>query len=351
MDKGIVEVAKSNRNNASFALNIKTIDTILEDYEKPIPNFDVEGEIFSYLVNNIKINSTENLYNDIVEWVKIAWKPNGEHREKRKSFEWKQASWEANKPRILMDFKRVHNLALVHRLDVEEKKICLVRHKDGKDGFLFLPYTNMLCKSYVKKKMKRIEILPNGLGITLTLRYSKNDSISDSMIKLNESFDKFMTYLNRELSPNKKFDSKTKDIRFKLKYFACREISHGEGVCHIHMLVLNKKFISQSRIKRLWHKITTDSFKVWVSKRNRRAVEYISKYFTKTMKGILTDSIVALWACGQRVFSTSSKLFQEYEEEENEIIVDFDILLARWHFMGIIMDSECELEGFYEFPP
>ena len=253
-----------------------------------------------------------------------------------------------------MNFERVENLALNHKLDVEGRKIILCRHKEGKDGFLFLPYTNMLCPSYVQKKMRKIEILPEGLGITLTLRYSKNDSIQDSMQKLNDSFNKFILYLNRELSKNSEFNAKSKDKRFKLKFFACREIAHGKGVCHIHMSVFNKKFISQSKIKKLWHNITTDSFKVWVSRRNKRAVEYISKYFTKTLKGILTSSIVALWACGQRVFSTSSKLFQDFEDAKDEIILDFDILLARWHFMGIVKDSNyecCEYLGFYEFPP
>jgi len=287
----------------------------------------------NYLVRTYKINCTKELLNEINNFVATAFKPfAGMKRKKRISFQFQQANWEANRSRQDMDLERMKLLAFNYMEEKKNTKLLFTRNKYGTVGYMFLPYLNMLHPQYAKKQLKKIENLPYGLGITLTTRYSKEESINHSIKRLNECFHTFMIYLGRYLVK-------------KLQYFAVREIAGGNGVTHIHGTIFNQLYIPQTVIKSLWYKITGDSYKVWVSARNTKAKKYLSKYLTKTLKGELTNSVVALWSCGQRLFSTSEDLFQELETEEDD--ESYKYISYKWEFVGIVF--ECELEGIYEF--
>lgn len=315
-----------------------------------------------YLEFVYRINSLKDFYSEIRELASFAYKPSPRNpeicretdglkdpyktRKKRTSFQWIEANNEILKPRKNVNFERIKSLAFYYAKDKEKAKIVCRRQRLGQpEEFLFLPNKNMFQPRYISDQLKKFSNLPPAIGFSLSLKYNNDQSLKFSDDKIDDCFETLIKKLN------KKFEKKIVFLRSK-------EIGkRGLGnMLHLHIAAFNlfKEFDNslesakklQRIIKKIWHKITGDSFEVRVSIRGQKASSYLLKYYQKELKGEFTKTIISLWALGSRVFTTSTNFLEDIAEIEDLLEAWVESQGTGWEFLGILFD--CEITGHFD---
>jgi len=221
---------------------------------------------------------------------------------------------EIRKPRYSYDKDKIMYCA--NNYCQETKHMRLVFHNVTRDKLIFSPYTHMLMDKYSGKLYHKFSGLKwDGVGITLTLKSDPGRSVYWDIKRMYDYFRRFMQRLKRELP------------HFKIDYLKVMEIGKNTGVVHLHVVIFGINYIPQGWVRDTWRDITKDSYVVWVSPRNKKAKDYISKYFFKTMKGKLDPSLAQIWASRNRSWSASRGLFERLSEiNDPEINVSGDLI-------------------------
>ena len=110
----------------------------------------------------------------------------------------------------------------------------------------------------------------------------------------------------------------------KIEWFRVSEVGKSNYMCHIHAIFYGLRFIPIEWLKKEWHKLTGDSYMVWVSKRNKKASKHAVKYLTKNIspKHDLSLSLVMLWALNARAWGCSRSLLTKIHKHDKKIILD-----------------------------
>jgi len=208
---------------------------------------------------------------------------------------------EIQKPRYAYDKDKVMYYA--DNYCEETKHMRLVFHNVTRDKLIFSRYTHMLMDKYSGKLYHKFSNLKwDGVGVTLTLKSDQGRSIYSDIKRMYDYFRRFVQRLKRKLP------------HFKIDYLKVMEIGKKTGVVHLHVIFFGINYIPQCWVRDTWKDITKNSYIVWVSPRNKKAKDYISKYFFKTMKGKLDTSLVQIWASRNRSWSASRGLFERLSE-------------------------------------
>jgi hypothetical protein len=137
----------------------------------------------------------------------------------------------------------------------------------------------------------------------------------------------------------------------EFEYFIMTEYGEDNGMVHLHIFIkgiepprTTREFRDLHReISDAWHKITGDSFNVWISKMKRRADRYFLKYILKNTHEP-TESLILAWACGMRVWTCSRFFWDSYT---SHALDEFDavgttagsideIVGIVWELLGVI---------------
>ena len=242
------------------------------------------------------------------------------------------AKREVRKSRGRMDVEMIRLCAKEYKEMTERNRIVLENTDvDGKKKILFLKHTHMLSKEYCEKLHEKFKKLrKNGLGITITLRSDDLTSVNNDVKRIEKCFVKLLKRIKRRY--------KNADI----EYFRVCEIGKENYTVHYHVIVYGVKYISQKWLSKVWKEITGDSYVVWVSRRNKKAIHYVRKYITKTLKsGEIDDGYLMIWACGLRVWSSSRGLFDD-DISKNDDRHQKEV----WVLLGLCIN--CDYEGVYE---
>lgn len=233
---------------------------------------------------------------------------------------------EVRKSRGMMDIEMIKLCAREYREKTMSSRIVLERERDGKKEMLFLRNVNMLDKTYCERllnKFKRIK--KSGLGVTLTVKSMEITSVKGDIKRIEKCFQKLMWRI------------KYRYPKLKIEYFRVCEIGRRNYTVHYHLIFYGVKYIKQKWLSEVWKEITGDSYVVWVSRRNRKAVDYAMKYITKMIReGNAEEGYLILWASGLRVWSCSRGLFDMEEEKETG---------GGWVLLGLCLCDK--YEGLY----
>jgi len=244
-----------------------------------------------------------------------------------------------NTRKPIMDYDFIKFCADGYINETENKRI-LLKHIEN-NNLRFIPYTHMLTKRYTRRLLAKFGKLKHeGLGVTLTLRNSPDNSVYYDRCRATKHFDTLMNRIRRHCAKHG-FDVGA--------YFGVVEIGDPPRLLdngyitigfnvHIHVIFYNLPWVEHKWLQNAWHEITGDSLNVFVSKRSQKAKKYIIKYLSKGLRGDLSPTMVLNWACGKRMWISSNHLF----EEKKEIII---IPESMWEIVGLV---DCSYIGVFE---
>jgi hypothetical protein len=239
----------------------------------------------------------------------------------------------------------------------------------------------MLNPTYAEELSRRFKALDNlsGLGITFTKKANPYTSVKNDYAVLMKAFNSMVEKIvnlrwivayhtvkgkktiDREETKRLR-DEKREEIKAlnksmgldsdKIEWFRVSEIGKSNYMAHIHAIFYGLNFIPIEWLKKEWHKLTGDSYMVWVSKRNVKASSHAVKYITKTIKGKnLSMSLVMLWALNARAWGCSRSLLTKIHTRDKEIILEnagLDNDTSRYTITCLGLYPNCDFTGLYK---
>jgi hypothetical protein len=246
---------------------------------------------------------------------------------------WRIANNEVRKPRSEMDMEKIRDCAYRYAYLIGEKR--LVFHGKDEKGNRYLRFErmkHMLDMRYwddLRKRLSRIRM--HGIGLTLTLRCDSKESIYGDRIRISYCWNRMRLFLQRLLD--------------KFEYFLMTEYGRNNNVVHLHIFISGieppKTAIEFRNLHTLisneWHKITGNSFVVWISRMKQHADRYFMKYILKNTQKKFTDGLILAWACGMRVWTCSRGFWNSYSggiQDNSDSVVDVPVV--EWELLGVI---------------
>jgi len=224
----------------------------------------------------------------------------------------------------------------------------------AKEEYLwFKSCTNMLHPDYADELSRRFKALDglSGLGVTFTKKASPYTSVKHDYNILMKAFSSIVekiinlrwvvahhTVNGKRVVDRKETkrlrDKKREEIKAlnesmglngdKIEWFRVSEVGKDNYMCHIHAIIYGLNFIPIAWLKKEWHKLTGDSYMVWVSPRNKKASKHAVKYLTKNIspEHNLSTSLAMLWALNARAWGCSRSLLTKIHKQDKRLILD-----------------------------
>jgi hypothetical protein len=246
---------------------------------------------------------------------------------------WRIANDEVRKPRGEMDMEKIRDCAYRYAYLMNEKRLVFLGEDDNGNKYLrFERMAHMLDMRYwdgLRKRLSRIRM--KGMGLTLTMRCDENTSVYEDRKRISSCWNKMRLFLQRKFRG--------------LVFFMMSEYGENMRMVHLHIFIKGlepprtvKEFQDLHRdISDAWHRITGDSYNVWISRMKRRADRYFMKYILKATSKGFTDSLILAWACGLRVWTCSRGFWDSYTSQSLDYFeMITDPLPVAWELLGII---------------
>jgi hypothetical protein len=268
--------------------------------------------------------------------------------------DWLLSYHETCKPRSQMDVPCIFMNAKDYMKETSSHRLVfhILNDETSQEYLWFKECTNMLCTTYAEELERRFKGLDtlSGLGITFTKKSSQYTSVKNDYAVLMKAFNSIVekivnlrwivayhTVKGKKTVDRKETkrlrDEKREQIKAlnksmgldsdKIEWFRVSEIGKSNYMAHIHAIFYGINFIPIEWLKKEWHKLTGDSYMVWVSQRNAKASSHAVKYITKTIKGKnLSMSLVMLWALNARAWGCSRSLLTEIRDHDKALILE-----------------------------
>ena len=236
---------------------------------------------------------------------------------------------EVKKKRGVMDLFLIRQYAENYLSDLNRARVMLECEYENYRFCLFLEPNSLLYSGYHRRLLSRFKLIDmyQGVGITLTLRSLEFFSVYDDTHRIKRYWNNLLIKLKR------KYPYWSGD------YFSILEIGKKSLMTHLHIILFGLKYVNHKWLSECWKDITKSSYVVYVSRNSKNVRQYISKYLSKSIRGVLDDSVILIWACGVRLWSCSRGLFDKLKQCMKllkRIDVDYTIWLV-----------DCRLDGLY----
>jgi hypothetical protein len=236
---------------------------------------------------------------------------------------------------------------LLRSYEIDKSNTAIILYNRELNKVLRLPYYNRLKPEYVKAVRHKIwgVIYPQVLGyrdflfVTFKASTKKYHSQAEAHEKIQKEWNSLLTRIRKKMPWVKMI--KTAEWQ-----------QNGIGY-HLHVLFCGIRFLLDDWVRKTWDKLETSGWAIEYSRvfdSPKRAVGYIMKYITKTIRvGDDTPiSLVVNWALGLRTFAVS-RSFTLLKTNSNKILV------GEWVFIGVmpldlaLSSSDVEVLGYFGY--
>jgi len=226
--------------------------------------------------------------------------------------------------------------ALAKDYDGEKSNQAIILYNEELNKVLRLPYFMRLKPEYVsaiKRKVwggiyPQVKRYRDFLFVTFDASTSKYYSQSDAHFKIQKEWNSLLTRIR------KKFPW--------VGIIRSQEWQENGIGCHLHVLFCGLRFLPKKWIKRTWDKLEKAGWSIEfrrVFDDPKRAVGYIMKYITKTLRvgDELPLSLVVNWALGVRTFACSRRFSsKKTNSNKNWVLLGF----MPWNLAESYTDKE-----------